>query len=161
RWRNARIPVPLAGKAGGEGYQSGRVLGVWTRSMLYSTPGPSDGTARDRFVRPRSVAPPRPVPAAMEVRDRGLAGLAVRRIGHASLRARRDPVRCRAAPGRSEGLASQADQLVGPGRLPDRLGPRGRLLRPHRRPPGPQPGPHADHPDLRRVHRAVVLRPDL
>ena len=52
-------------------------------------------------------------------------------------------------------------QLRDSGRVPGRLGAGGWLLRSHRRPHGPQPRADADDSHLCRVHRPVVLRPDL
>src|SRR5215471_792695 len=98
----------------------------------------------------------------MEVRDRRLARLVVRRPGHAPVRPGRHSLRRRATGyRRPEGPAGQAGQLVDPGRVPDWLGPWWRVLRSDRRPAGPEPGPHAHHPNLRDVHRPVVPGPDV
>ena len=113
----------------------------------------------DAIAARRDPEPARPVAVPVEVGDRRMARLAVRRPGHASLRPGRGPVRRRADRGdRHAERSRRLVQLVDPGRVPGRLGAGRRLLRSRRRPDRPQPGALPDDPHLRAVHRPGLLR---
>ncbi len=88
-----------------------------------------------------------------------MAGLALRRPGHAPLRPGRRAVRCRAI-----GCYRHAErdrrlvQLVDPGGVSGWLGARRRFLRADRRPHWPQPRSLLDHNDVCAIHGIGLLR---
>ena len=112
--------------------------------------------------RARNSQPPRSERSTVEVGRRGLAGMAVRRLGHASL----------FAGGADDGgaVARRVRHALGPrGRVqlvdssgvPGGLGAGRRVLRTDRRPAGTQLHAEPDDSHLCRVHRLVVFRANL
>ena len=98
----------------------------------------------------------------MALGHRRLAGLDLRRAGHAPLYPGGGAV-CRAvARGRQHHRPARGPVwLDHPGRLHARLGAGRRVLRAHRRPAGPRAYAEPHCPNLRRLHRAVLLCADL
>ena len=95
----------------------------------------------------------------MAVRHGGLAGVDVRRAGHAPLYVGRHAVR-RGIAGRDQHRRSarRGPRLLDSSRVSRRLGGWRRILRADRRSHRTQPGAGADDPHLCPIHRAVVFR---